>query len=335
MKLRLNRSAVRLLLIILIAAAVLFVVFHFLLIWDRGRYQIEPSENSELYGNNEKAVTYYNGQGYVKRESIETVLLIGLDKFEAAVPAEGSYKNNQQSDFLLLLILDHENRSYTALHINRDSMAEIPTLGVGGVDTGTVTGQLALAHTYGDGKILSCRNTVSAVSGFLYGAEIDHYVSLTMDAVAFVNDLVGGVTVTVMDDFSGVDPTLVKDTDVTLTGEQALTYVRARGSLEDSTNVHRMERQRQYLHALHQKAKELEAVDESFLIDALFDVSVYLVSDCTVNQLSDLGNDLLEYSGGDIRTIEGEAVKGEEFMEFYADEDALRELMLELLYTEA
>ena len=331
MKIRLNRHAIRLLLIILVAAVVLGAVFHFIRVWERSRYMVDAPENNK---QEEAAVTYFNGKGYVKRENIETVLLIGLDKFDGASPSPDSYVNDQQSDFLLLLILDHENKSYTSLHINRDTMAEIPLLGVGAVDIGTKTGQLALAHTYGDGKAVSCRNTVSAVSGFLYGTEIRHYISLTMDAVPNVNDMVGGVTVTVMDDFSAVDPELIKDTDVTLTGDQALTYVRARGGMEDSTNLHRMERQRQYLSALHQRVREQAEQDASFMLDALIDISQYLVSDCTVYQLADIGNYLLDYSGGDILTIEGEAVKGEEFMEFYADEDALREQLLSLFYTE-
>ena len=44
-----------------------------------------------------------------------------------------------------------------------------------------MTGQLALAHTYGSGEEDSCENTVLAVENLLYGVGIDHYVSLTMD----------------------------------------------------------------------------------------------------------------------------------------------------------
>ena len=38
---------------------------------------------------------------------------------------------------------------------------------------------------------------------FLMDVKIDHYISLTMDSVAVMNDLVGGVEVTVLDDFLG------------------------------------------------------------------------------------------------------------------------------------
>ena len=335
MKIKLNRIRLRVLIIILIAAVVLCAVFLGIRALDKNRYQVDQPDSTDLYKDEDDALTYIDGKWYAKRKNIETVLLIGLDKFEDAVPDDSGYVNNQQSDFLFLLLLDHENKTYTSLHINRDSMAEIQRIGVDGRKVDTITAQLALAHTYGSGKEDSCKNTVSAVSGYLYGTQIDHYISLTMDAVADVNDMVGGVTVTVLDDFTPVDKSLVKGTDVTLAGSQALTYVRARGGLEDSSNVRRMERQRQYLHALHRQVEKKMAESDDFLLSAILDISPYLVSDCTINQLADIGNSMLEYSGGDIRTIEGEAVKGEKYMEFYADEDALRDTVLELFYTEA
>lgn len=80
---------------------------------------------------------------------------MGLDKFEKNTSSE-SYNNDQQADFLILLAIDNNARTVEALHINRDSMAEINILGVGGQIVGTYVGQLALAHTYGSGDHDSC-----------------------------------------------------------------------------------------------------------------------------------------------------------------------------------
>ena len=171
-----------------------------------------------------------------------------------------------------------------------------------------------------------------AVSNLLYGMEIDHYVSLTMDGVALLNDLVGGVPVEVLDDFSGIDDSLVQGETVTLRGRQALTYVRSRGGLEDSTNLHRMERQRQYLASLQQQLKRAAQADSQFSLDALLQLNEYLVSDCTIDQLSGLGEDLAAYNVGDILTTPGEAKVGEEYMEFTVDEDALQQLVMDIFY---
>ena len=171
-----------------------------------------------------------------------------------------------------------------------------------------------------------------AVENLLYGVEIDHYVSVTMDGVALLNDLVGGVTLEVLDDFSGIDDSLVQGETVTLRGRQALTYVRSRGGLEDSTNLHRMERQRQYLAALQQQLKAAVQQEDGFTLDALLQLNEYMVSDCTVEQLSALGDNLANYQVSDILTTQGQAQAGEEFMEFTVDETALQQLVLDVFY---
>lgn len=277
-----------------------------------------------------REITYYNGTAYAKREDLETVLLLGVDKFEGETP-EG-YVNNQQADFLLLLVMDKQNETCTPIQLNRDTMTQIRILGVTGEPAGTTTGQLALAHTYGSGEEDSCENTALAVSNLLYGMEIDHYVSLTMDGVALLNDLVGGVTVEVLDDFSGIDDSLMQGEIVTLKGQQALTYVRSRGGMEDSSNLHRMERQRQYLAALQQQLKAAVRQEDGFTLDALLQLNEYMVSDCTVDQLSDLGDSLAAYQVSDILTTPGDAQEGEEFMEFTVDEAALQQLVMDVFY---
>ena len=117
----------------------------------------------------DREITYYNGTAYAKREDLETVLLLGVDKFEGETP-EG-YVNNQQTDFLLLLVMDKQHETCTPIQLNRDTMTQIQILGVTGEPAGTFTGQLALAHTYGSGEEDSCENTVLAVSNLLYGME--------------------------------------------------------------------------------------------------------------------------------------------------------------------
>lgn len=278
----------------------------------------------------DREITYYNGTAYARREDLETVLLLGVDKFEGETP-EG-YVNNQQTDFLLLLVMDKQHETCTPIQLNRDTMTQIQILGVTGEPAGTFTGQLALAHTYGSGEEDSCENTVLAVENLLYGVGIDHYVSLTMDGVALLNDLVGGVTVEVLDDFSGIDDSLVQGETVTLQGQQALTYVRSRGGLEDSSNLHRMERQRQYLSALQQQLKAAVQQEDGFTLDALLQLNEYMVSDCTVDQLSDLGDSLAAYQVSDILTTPGDAQEGEEFMEFTVDEAALQLLVMDVFY---
>ena len=182
-----------------------------------------------------------------RKENLETILVLGLDKNEYPDDSR-AYINDMQSDFNLVLVLDKDTNVCTPLLLNRDTMTEIIRLGVFGDEAGTFTGQLALAHTYGSGGSDSCINAKKVVSKFL-GVPIDHYMSFTMDAVPAVNDAVGGVTVTVLDEFQDSD-TLVKGETVKLMGQESLNYVRGRHGAGDQTNISRMKRQEQYMSAL-------------------------------------------------------------------------------------
>lgn len=280
-----------------------------------------------------EGMTEYGGKVYRQKENLQTMLVMGLDKYERPEQTIG-YTNKLQADFLMLLVVDEQQGQCDVLHLNRDTMTEIRRLGIGGAAAGTYVGQLALAHTYGSGGSDSCLNAVKAVSTLLGGAQIDHYLTLTMDAVGTLNDLVGGVTVEVLEDFTELDPALEKGEEVTLQGDQALTYVRTRMGLGDGSNLSRMERQEQYLTAFYSKLLECAREDENFFAQALLQVSDSFVSDCTVNQLDAWGDLLEDCTVNPILTVEGEAVMGEEYIEFYVDEESLQETILALFYEE-
>jgi len=314
---------------------VLAVIFSVILVFAATLYGINIYEKNADQSNEAGILTLnetieYNNKEYVLKDDIETYLFLGLDKFEGE--EIDSYNNDKQADFLLLAIVDNDASTFTALHINRDTVTEMNILGVAGDKVGTVEKQIALAHTYGNGKEVSCRNTATAVSKLLGGIKIDHYVSVTMDAVPIYNDRVGGVEVTVLDDFTGVDDTLIEGKKVTLDGMHALNYVRTRYGLDDSTNNNRMERQRQYLKALYEKTQQCVEKDNRFIEDSFLQLTEYVVSDCSVNRLEKLMNKLSNYQFDDIYGFEGETVKGEDFIEFYPDEESVKEVSVKLFY---
>lgn len=314
----LKYSSITLLIVFLLGAALIA-----LNLWEKqqGKFPASEFDNS----------IEYNGKRYVPRDGIETFLAIGLDKF-ATNATNGSYNNNKQADFLMLFVFDNKAEKCTAVHINRDTMASINVLGISADKINTVTQQIALAHTYGDGEKTSCSNTADAVSKLFLGMNITHYISFTLDAVPALNDLVGGVEVTVTDDFTGIDETLVKGETVTLLGEHALNYVRIRYGLEDSSNSTRMERQRQYLQALYEKMSKSVETDNEFIFNATKKIEDYIVSDRSVTQLQELGEKFSKYDFEEIRYIEGESKLGEEYMEFYADADSIEKTVIDLFY---
>lgn len=301
-------------------------------------YLVEKADASNLSSIpvtsfEEKNYIYHNNKKYKPKDYLDTVLLIGTDS-EGKVYESASYNNPNKADFIALLIFDNNNKTCTVLQINRDTIAEIPILGITGEKAGTITGQLALAHTYGNGLEISCRNTVRAVSNFLYQIEIENYLSMNMSAISALNDVVGGVELEILDDFSEFDPTLVKGETILLNGKQALNYIRGRGNVGDQTNVSRMNRQRQYMAAFAEKIKIAYEANNDLVLNAYNAIADYTVTDCSITVLSDTAERLSAYEIKEIITPEGKIVEDEEFIEFHADNEKLKELIVNLFYEE-
>ena len=309
--------------IFLIAAAFLFWT-----LWENRQDDLQDP------GYVEDVITY-EGREYVRKDQIETFLIMGLDRYENS-PVSDAHGTGVQADFLLLLVFDHETRQSTALQINRDSMTKVNKLSIGGTAVvDSYTAQIALAYNYvnDDNEKIRCRNTIDSVEYLLKGIDVDHYFALTMDAVAASCDAVGGVEVTVLDDFTGIDDTLVKGETVRLDGQQALRYVRTRYGLEDSSNSTRMARQQQYLDALYDSVSARINGDQDFIIELVDAVDDYVVYDSSDQRLQQLLETFNEYEYLGIRQLEGQTKLGEEFMEFYPDEASVRETVIQLCYT--
>lgn len=283
----------------------------------------EPNESLD-YTSTGKSRVYYKDRWYTENDGLETVLILGIDTIESET---GS--GYAQADFIVLLVVDKDSESFRLIHINRDSMTKINQIDKNGTRYGSFNAQLALAHTYGSEGRMQCRNTVDAVENLMYGINIDHFLSVTMDAVAIVNDSIGGVTVTLTEDFPALGEGFVKGMEVKLKGDQALTYVRWRSNAQTSSNLERMERQRQYISAVFEQYSEPDT-DNS--LDTMLKISEYMVSDCTVNQLTKLFERIESYEYMGTVPLEGEAVKGDEYVEFYVDEAALKQLVVDIFY---
>lgn len=278
-------------------------------------------------------VLFYDGRQYVYNDKLRTLLILGIDDPELVEETEHLY-NTSQSDFLLLAIFDPDSESCTLLQLDRNTMCDVPNLDSFGQFMNYRFEQLALAHTYGNGLEPSCENTVHAVSRLLYGVSIDNYFSLTMDAIPVLNELVGGVTVTVEDDFSGVDDTLIKGETVTLTEENVEHFVRARMNMvDDDSNQARMRRQRTYMTGLFSAMASAAKKDPAFILDAYGALEKSMVTDCTIDELNTYVDQFDGYALSGIVTPEGENRMGERYVEFYVDEAALQKLVLDLFYT--
>lgn len=314
----------------IVIIAVCFILLFGLIIFGFGLIENFVSEKHNVNSGDDSGPNvgdvYLDGKWHTLNRDVSSLLVIGVDK---TVSESEGRKDSEQADFLALVVINEKTETYSILHINRDTMTEIKQVSGTGEVLGTFKAQLALSHIYGGNDQMRCRNSVSTVENLLYGIDVTHYLSMTMDAVPILNDAAGGVTVELLDDFSALGEGFTKGATVTLKGEQALTYVRARQGLEDSSNLARMERQKQYITALVAKIAEM---DSDAVLESAYDANGYLVSDCGLTQLSDLFERFGKYELTGVYSLAGESVKGVEFMEFYVDETELQRTVVELFY---
>lgn len=278
---------------------------------------------------------YFGDAGYVTTHEIESYLFLGTDA-SGNTDAVGEEYRGAMADFLLLVVVDHTDESYGFLQLNRDTMTEITLLQADGSGYASANLQLCTAHWYGGDEKASCENTVEAVSYLLGEIPIDGYYALDMKAIPKINHEVGGVEVTIEDDFSDSDPTLVQGTTVLLNDEQAYHYIHDRMNVGDGENVSRMRRQKIYMDALSEKVRSLQKEDQQFVLRLLQHFQEDSVTDLDLNKLAGSMQEVGHYRSTGVHQIEGTTRLGQtlgdglDHTEFYPDETSLKEQMIQL-----
>ena len=283
----------------------------------------------------------YKGEKYAYNEDIITILFMGVDKSLETDAEDGTESGgseigtNGQADTLVLGIIDKKNEKISFINVSRDTIADIDIYNVNNEFIGSEKRQICLQYAYGDGRETSCEYVVNAVKRYLYGMPINAYVSIDYDAIAALNDAVGGVEVNVLEDLSsGRYAELVQGKNVTLFGDMAVYYCRTRDSYSVDANNYRMARQKQYLMAFMQKTLELVRADLGFSLDLYNTATPYMVTDVGVSEVTYLATTVTGYGieTDAIKSIPGEIRLLEDHAAFYADETALYELILNTFY---
>lgn len=293
------------------------------------------SGNSVNMGSGYRNITY-NGKNYQYNSLITTVLYAGIDS-EGRLEPLGTYTDAPRADTISLAIFNKKNGKMTVMSFSRDTMTEIRRYTVNGKDRGTYVSHLGLAYTYGDGGEVSCENLREAVSELLGGIPIDEYVVTNRSSLPGINALVGGVTVTVPgDELAELYPEFQKGATVTLDETNVEAYLRTRDTEEAFSNTARMEWQRSYMTAYMEKLQVLLQTNTADIWEKIQDMDDYLQTSITKNKYLSLASLLTQVSfdADGYYVPEGQDAEGELHDEFYVDEEALREKVIELFYEE-
>lgn len=272
----------------------------------------------------------YNGKKYEYNSQLRTMLFMGVDKDEEVTVKDITGRSGQ-ADCLILLVLDPDQKTTTLLEISRDSMSDVKIYGMNGDYMATEVTQIATQYAYGDGENRSCQLTRDAVSNLLYDIPIHDYLSLNMAGIIPIVDQIGGVEITVPEDYTAIDPLFVQGSTITLNGELAEKYIRSRDIEVLGSNNQRMERQTQFVQALLEKVKSTEDGGGAMLRQFWSAGQPYITTDVSLDMMEktasyDMNPEILK--------VPGEVRAGAEHDEFHVDNAGLQEMIINIFYHE-
>lgn len=279
----------------------------------------------------------YKGEKYHYNNLITSILYAGVDS-TGKMEAKAQYGNKARADSIQLVVMDEKKNRISVVSVSRDTMTDIRQYSLDGTDMGLYKTHIGYAYTYGDGGEVSCNNLCEAVSLLFGGVPINRYVVTNQDSMPYINELVGGVTVTVPNsDLEEQYPEFYEGAQVTLDDTTIRPFLQYRDTSIDFSNEGRMERQRAFAVAYADKVKALDQSHLEELWDSLDSMKDYLQTSITKNQYINLIDFVrkTELTDDSFIDLEGQDQLGEDHDEFYPDEIALQELILELFYEKA
>lgn len=284
-------------------------------------------------------LVWHEGKAYQFNDSVITILCMGIDQnTEEIRELEGVSGQSGQADTIFLAVMDPLNRQLKVIAVSRDTMTEIPSFDYHGNYIGEAVSHLGLAYAYGNGRETSCQYMVDAVSRLFYGIPINGYAAFNMETISALNDAVGGVAVTIPEGetLTLAGETLEPGTSVTLTGDMAESFVRYRDNTVHGSNNMRIARQKQFLIGFFRQAVAAIQKDASLPVTLYQDFTEEMATDIDLDNAVYLISEAagMSFTDENLITVQGESKAGDVYDEFYVDEEALYELILDTFYTE-
>ena len=270
----------------------------------------------------------YKDKKYTQKDGLTTVLLLGID--------DGDYSDTSsnigtagRSDALILLVLDDKTKTTKVVTISRDTITNVHYYDKTGRYLGANPVQINMQYAFGDSAKRSCYLTKKTVSELLHGRRIDGCASVTIDGIPVIADILGGLTLTFEEDYTDIDPAWAKGAAVTLDGEGIERFIRYRDLEEHGSNNARMRRQEWLLSQLFD---QFGSKGIGNLADEILDKAAkYIENDIdaeTIKKLSQYKMDPQRLS------LPGRNEIGVHD-EFYVDDDALQQMLIDLFYEPA
>ena len=317
-------------------ALVILVVSAFYIITAIGKHQFHKDDaniNADAVQiENDQSITF-DGKKYTLNKNIVSVLVMGIDREN--VNQSLGYGKNGQADVIFVATIDTKTKKACIIPISRETMADVSVYTNDGKFAETQNQQLCLAYAYGNTTEECSKNVMDSVKRLLCGININSYVTLELEGVEKLTDMVGGIELTCIEDMQvGGNLSFYKGQKLKLNGVNARRYIQYRGD-DVEANARRMQRQKQFLSALMNKTGNAVINDFTKLSKFYSTLSPYYKTNVSFAQITYLAKNCLSVNFGDAleyKTIDGTLTQGEKWVEFHADKNSILQTVIDVFY---
>lgn len=315
---------------VIVVCAVIFVIgmlMFFLFHETDNFFPVEYNENAE------ENYIVYGDKKYKYNEHLSNYLFMGIDTRDPVETYEGQ-SDAGQSDTIFLLSYNRVEKTVTTIAIPRDTLTNVHIISAKGTEVGTSKAHITTQYAYGDGKHKSCELMKQTVSETLYGIPIQGYCSMNMDGIPIAVEQIGKVDVVVPNkSLEAADPIFKEGAKVSITKDNAETFVRHRDTNITFSAMDRLERQKVFLKAFAETLQKKSEKDVGIVKKLYNNLDPYMVTNMGTDVFAQLAEAKVDFSKG-IQNIPGEKVDGIDFDEYHINDAELYEMILELFYEE-
>lgn len=328
---------IAIIIVFIILSLILFLVSAFFIITAIGKHQFHQEDaniSTEAVKIEDASTINYNEKKYTLNKNIVSVLVLGIDRDN--VNENLGTGNNGQADVIFLATIDTKTNKTCIIPISRETMVDVNLYTSDGKFAGVQKEQLCLAYAYGNNAEECSKNVMTSVKRLLCGINISSYVTIELDGVESLTNLIGGIEVTCIEDIDTTKLTAAKGQKLKLSGEKARVYIGYRSD-DTEANARRMQRQKQFLSALINKTGNAVMGDFSNLSKYYNTLSPYFSTNVSFAQITYLAQHCLTMNFGDelnYKTIDGTLSQGEKWVEFTADEKSVLQTVIDVFYIE-
>ena len=263
-----------------------------------------------------------------KENSRINILCMGIDKFVTMTERHPETNSIGQADVVFLVSVDTKKDEMDIIAIPRDTMVSVEKYNSKMEYLGTEELQLCLQYAYADGTTNSCELTQKRVNEIFEDITIDAYAAINFSGIMQINDAIGGVEITMKEDYTVHNPKFEKGATLLLTGTDALDFVQKRDITVAHTAYARIDRQKEYLNEFIKKAKSVIKENPTIISEVYHALKDNMVTNLELYQVLEIATTAINCPIEEIRfhKIEGEIINNGTYECFYPGETHIQEI---------